>query len=144
MKCVTITAALAALSLSACATVTRGPNTAFEVNSTPSGATVSTSNGHQCPSTPCSIKMPRRSDFTVTVAKAGYRPATASVTNKMSGEGGIAMAGNVIVGGVPGLAIDAISGSTLDLTPNPLNVTLDPLGIGRGTATPALPGQVGM
>lgn len=143
MKCVTLSAALAAaLSLSACATVTRGQNTAFEVNSTPSGASVVTSNGHQCPSTPCSIKMPRRSDFTVTIAKPGYKPATASVTNKVSGEGGVAMAGNVIIGGVVGAGVDVATGAMLDLTPNPLNVTLTPAG--PAAARSATPGAVGM
>jgi hypothetical protein len=37
------------------------------------------------------------------------------------------MAGNVLVGGLIGVAVDAGSGATQELVPNPLNVTLEPL-----------------
>lgn len=114
-----------ALSSTACATVTRGSNTAWEVQSEPSGAKVETSNGHQCPATPCSIKMPRKSEFTATLTKPGYKPATVTVTNKVSGAGGGAMAGNVLVGGIIGAGVDAATGAMLDLTPNPAKVTLE-------------------
>ena len=126
MKLVVVAAALAgAASLSACATVTRGTNTAWEVQTDPSGARVETSHGHQCPSTPCSIKMPRKSQFTATISKPGYKTVTASVTNKVSGGGGAGMAGNVLVGGIIGAGVDVASGAMLDLTPNPLVVKLE-------------------
>ena len=38
------------------------------------------------------------------------------------------MAGNVLVGGIIGVGVDAASGAALDLTPNPVVVTLQPLG----------------
>jgi hypothetical protein len=76
-----------------CATVTRGTKTAWEVQTDPSGAKVETSHGHQCPSTPCSIKMARKSEFTATITKDGYEPAMVSVTHKVGGGGGAAMAG---------------------------------------------------
>src|SRR3712207_6603516 len=94
--------ALAAVSVSACATVTRGTSTAWEVQTTPSGAMVKTSHGHMCESTPCAIKMPRKSQFTATISKPGYKTATVSVTNKVAGGGGAAMAGNIIAGGIIG------------------------------------------
>lgn len=125
----TAVAALAACTLlSACATLTRGRNTAWEVQTDPAGAQVVTSHGHRCPSTPCSIKMPRRSEFTATISKPGYETITASVTNKIAGGGGAAMAGNVIAGGIIGAGVDAKTGAMLDLTPNPLVVKLQPLG----------------
>lgn len=114
-----------ALSATACATVTRGSNTAWQVTSEPSGAKVETSHGHQCPATPCSIKMKRKSEFTATLTKPGYRPATVTVTNKVSGAGGAGMAGNVLVGGIIGAGVDVATGAMLDLTPNPAHVTLD-------------------
>lgn len=126
MKLHTVVALGAALSLGACATVTRGTNTAWEVDSNPQGAEVHTSNGHHCPSTPCSIRMPRRSEFTATLTKEGYRPATVTVTNQVSGGGGTAMAGNVLVGGLIGAGVDATSGAMLDLTPNPVLIQLQP------------------
>lgn len=113
------------LCLSACATVTRGSSTAWEVQTDPPGARVETTNGHMCPSTPCSIKMPRKSEFTATIAKEGYVPATVSVTNKVSGAGGVGMAGNVILGGVIGAGVDLATGAMLDLTPNPVVLKLE-------------------
>ena len=129
------------ISTTACATVTRGSNTAFEVQTTPAGATVSTSNGHQCPSTPCSMKMPRRSEFTATISKPGYRTVESSVTNKVSSGGGVAMAGNVIVGGIIGAGVDLGTGAMLDLTPNPLVVAMEPTGVRRTTSTRTMPGS---
>lgn len=121
---------LALGSTAACATVTRGSNDTFVVTSTPPGAAVKTSNGFACDQTPCSFKMPRKSDFTVAITKPGFKPWNGHVTNKVATEGGVAVAGNVLVGGLIGLGVDAVTGAALDLTPNPLAVTLDP-------ATPA-------
>lgn len=128
MKYFTLIAAVACAGLGAsgCATVTRGTNTAWEVNSTPSGAKVETTHGHMCPATPCAMKMPRKSQFTATITKPGYKPVTVTVTNKVGGGGGAAMAGNVLVGGLIGAGVDASSGAMLDLVPNPVNVTLEP------------------
>ena len=124
MKIMLVVAAIA-LPLGACATVTRGANTAWEVTTDPPGAQVTTSNGHQCPSTPCSIKMPRKSEFTAKITKDGYKPAEVSVTNKVATSGGVAMAGNVLIGGLIGAGVDVSTGAMLDLTPNPVHVNLE-------------------
>lgn len=113
------------LGLSGCATITRGTNDVFVVETFPVGASVKTSNGYFCDSTPCSMKMPRKSEFTVTITKGGYKTWTGKVTNKVSGAGGAGMAGNVLVGGIIGAAVDGSNGSMLDLVPNPLVVTLE-------------------
>lgn len=112
-------------SSAACATVTRGTETAWEVKTTPPGAHVATSNGMSCDSTPCSIKMKRKSQFTATIDKPGYKTATVNVTNKVGTGGGVGMAGNVILGGVIGAGVDVASGAMLDLTPNPVEITLE-------------------
>ena len=117
--------ALGAMSLAACATVTRGDHTAWEVNTTPPGARVTTSNGYSCDSTPCSIRMPRKSEFSASITKAGYTTLQVSVTTKVATSGGVAMAGNVLLGGVVGAGVDLATGAMLDLTPNPVNVTLE-------------------
>lgn len=116
---------VAAGSLGACATVTRGTNTAWEVNTSPPGAKVKTTNGFFCDSTPCALKMPRKSEFTAEITKDGYKPASVHVTNKVGSGGSAGMAGNVLVGGIIGAAVDVGSGAMLDLTPNPVNVTLE-------------------
>ncbi len=114
-----------AVSLSGCATVTRGTKDAWSVTSEPSGARVETTHGFFCEATPCAIKMPRKSEFTATLTKPGYKPATVQVTNKIAGAGGAAMAGNVLVGGLIGVGIDASTGAMKDLVPNPAHVVLE-------------------
>ncbi len=116
------------LSLGACATVTRGSTDAWEITSEPSGAKVETSNGHQCPATPCAIKMSRKSEFIATITKPGYKPATVTVTHKTSGAGAAGVAGNVLVGGIIGIGVDAVTGASQDLVPNPAHVVLEPEG----------------
>jgi hypothetical protein len=121
-----IALAAGGLLLTGCATITRGTSTDWTVNTTPPSAAVSTSNGFTCEQTPCTFKMKRKSEFQVTITKPGYKTWTGQVTNKVAGAGGAAMAGNLIAGGIIGAGVDASNGSMLDLTPNPLNVTLEP------------------
>lgn len=118
--------ACAASSLAACATVTRGSNDAWMVDSDPSGARVETTNGHMCTATPCAIKMSRKSEFTATISKPGYKPATVQVTHKTANAGAAGVAGNVLVGGLIGIGVDMATGASQDLTPNPVKVTLEP------------------
>ena len=117
--------ALSLAGLAACATVTRGTHQAWTVETEPNGASIQTTNGLHCDSTPCTFRMERRSEFDVTITKPGYRTVTSHVTNVVSGNGGVAMAGNVIVGGVIGGAVDIASGAMLDIRPNPLHVVLE-------------------
>ena len=118
----------AGLMLSACATITRGTTEAFVVETTPSGAKVTTSLGLMCEPTPCAIpKVSREAEFSVTIEKEGYKTGTYNVTHEMSGAGGAGMAGNVILGGGIGAIVDANSGATQQLVPNPLVVQLEPL-----------------
>lgn len=130
MRLVRVSAVLcAAGSLAACATVTRGSKDAWVVNTEPSGAKVETSNGHQCPSTPCAIKISRKAEFTATITKPGYKPATVSVTHKTATAGAAGVAGNVLLGGVIGLGVDVATGASQDLTPNPVNLKLEPVDV---------------
>jgi hypothetical protein len=121
-----IPAALAAVTgLTACATVTRGEHTAWVVNTVPPGASVKTTNGFYCDSTPCAIQMPRRSDFSADIAKPGYKTLKVTVTHQIAVGGGVAFAGNALIGGVIGAGVDLATGAALDLTPNPVTVTLE-------------------
>jgi len=113
-----------ALSLPACATITRGSSQEFTVESTPPGARVSTSNGFQCDATPCTFRMPRKDEFRATVSLDGYVTQEHNIQSGMSGGGAAGLAGNVIFGGIVGGVVDASSGALNDLTPNPLVVTL--------------------
>jgi hypothetical protein len=124
MKLLISVAALTIASLSGCATITRGSNDVLVVNSTPQGAQVELSNGMSCTSTPCTFKLPRRADIGVTISKAGCQTAKASVTHRTANSGAAGIAGNVLVGGVIGLGVDAATGASQELLPNPLNVEL--------------------
>jgi hypothetical protein len=116
---------LSCLALASCATVTRGTRTAFVVETVPSGAQVSLSTGETCNATPCTFpRIPRESEFMVTVSKEGYETTTHQVTHATAGGGGLGMAGNLILGGVIGAAVDANNGATQNLVPNPLMVHL--------------------
>ncbi len=113
--------------LGACATVTRGTSQAWSVETQPGGAAVKTSTGLTCEQTPCTFRMKRKQNFTVTITKAGFKNWQGNVTHQTSG-GGVAttVAGNAVLGGLIGVGVDAASGATQDLKPNPLKVTLEP------------------
>lgn len=115
----------AALSLAGCATITRGSNDTLVVNSTPTGAQVKMSDGQTCNNTPCTFKVPRKSELNVLVTKDGCKHQQVRVSNKVAGGGSAAMAGNVLVGGIIGAGVDASTGAMLDLVPNPVEVTLE-------------------
>jgi hypothetical protein len=131
--------ACATLSLGACATVTRGSHQAWTVETTPGGAAAKTNIGFACDATPCTWKMARKTEFDITVTKPGFKPYTTHITNQISGKGGAALAGNVLVGGLIGIGVDAATGASKDLTPNPLIVTLEPeeAKVATTTAAPA-------
>src|SRR5215469_16834115 len=118
-------AMLSAMLLGGCATVTRGTSDVFVVNTDPSGAAVRTSNQFACDATPCSFKMPRKSEFQVTITKGGYKTWTGQVTHAVAGAGGVGFAGNVLIGGLVGAGVDLYSGAMMNLVPNPLSVKLE-------------------
>src|ERR1700756_590970 len=91
--------AAASVLLSGCATITRGTNQNFVVESSPSEANVKISTGQTC-LTPCTLRMKRKSEFVVTVSKDGYQTQEAHIHGVMKGGGGAALAGNAIFGGL--------------------------------------------
>ena len=113
------------LFLPACATITRGTSQTFEVVSEPPEANVESSNGFTCV-TPCKMKVKRKPGFDLTISKPGYQTQTVTVESSMSGGGGVAGAGNILLGGVIGGIVDGTNGSMNNLSPNPVTVTLVP------------------
>jgi hypothetical protein len=100
---------------------------------------VKTSTGFECATTPCTFKMPRKNPFTVEIKLEGYQTETVNVESKVAGRGAAGMAGNVLVGGLIGIGVDASSGATKDLVPNPVNVTLTRNGQPRPTPAATAP-----
>ncbi len=114
---------VASLFAGGCATVTRGTTQAWTVDSAPSGAVASLSNGERC-ETPCTLTLKRKHAFAVEVCKPGYGVVNTNVVSGISGAGATGMAGNVLVGGLIGIGVDAATGATKDLTPSPLIIQL--------------------
>ena len=110
--------------VSGCATITRGTKDALTVETEPQGARCETSNGFFCSATPCAIKMPRKSEGTVTCSLPGYEDGSATFTHKTAGGGAAGMAGNILLGGIIGAGVDAGSGATQEITPNPISIKL--------------------
>ncbi|QIE46916.1 translation initiation factor 2 [Pseudohalocynthiibacter aestuariivivens] len=109
----------ATLSLSACATVTRGNSEDVVFTSEPTGAQMTTSMGVGC-TTPCTIDIKRRKAFSA-VFQQGGETRTIAVASKIGGGGVATGAANVIAGGVVGIAVDASTGATLEHMPNPVH-----------------------
>jgi hypothetical protein len=116
---------LAALS-GGCATVTRGTTNAIGFDSQPSQAEVRTSTGLGCV-TPCSLTVKRNEEFIATFSKPGYQSQQVEVKTQVAGAGAAGVAGNILIGGVVGIGVDAITGAALEHTPNPVSVVLEPL-----------------
>lgn len=116
------------LAVSGCATVTRGTSNNVQIKSEPSGAKAMLSTGQHCPSTPCTFDIPRKTEFTVSYEMPGYMPQQVDVKTQLAGAGAAGFAGNVLVGGLIGMGVDAATGSTLEHVPNPVVAYLQPAG----------------
>jgi hypothetical protein len=106
-----------------CATVTRGVHEKVRVISDPTSAYAELSSGERG-LTPITFLKRRKENFDVTVSKPGYITQTVNVKSNFSPTGGGAMAGNLIAPGVLGVGVDALSGASLSLYPNPVVVHL--------------------
>ena len=114
------------VALSGCATITRGTKEVLVVESKPSGATVTLSTG-LTGTTPATFKVSRKGGFVVTIEKEGYETIRVQVSSQVAGGGAAGMAGNIFLGGLIGAAVDAGTGATLQLKPNPIQVELVPI-----------------
>lgn len=122
-----LAAAIAAPCLG-CASATRGTTESISIVSTPPGATADVSgldNPTACV-TPCVVQVKRNADVTVSINKPGYEPQVVPLTKEVGGAGAAGFAGNVLVGGVVGMGVDAVTGAAMDHKPNPVEVTLQP------------------
>lgn len=63
----------------------------------------------------------------VHIQKDGYESVTIDVRPQTGNAGAAGMAGNLIFGGLIGAAVDATTGATKQLMPNPIRIKLPPL-----------------
>ena len=114
-----------AMLASGCATITRGSSEVLVIDTDPPGAAATLSSGHYC-KTPCSIELKRKNNVHVKLEKDGYEFVETDINSQISNAGAAGMAGNVLLGGLIGVGVDAATGATKQLVPNPLKVKLEP------------------
>lgn len=110
---------LAAFSLTACATIMHGTSQDVGISSSPTGAKVMI-DGQSGAVTPYVAKLSRKDNHIVKLSLDGYAPAELTLTRGVSGW----VWGNVVFGGLIGLAVDAVDGGLYNLTPTQLQATL--------------------
>jgi hypothetical protein len=96
----------------ACATIMHGTNQDVGLSSSPTNARV-TVNNKPVGSTPVVAKLSRKDNHIVRFELEGYQPFEATLTRRTSGW----VWGNIVFGGLIGLAVDAMSGGLYKLTP---------------------------
>jgi hypothetical protein len=90
----------------------RGTSQQISINTDPSGATATLSDGRSC-STPCTLEAKRKDTIQISLEKEGCNSTSTAMVPTLAGAG-------AILGGM----IDYGTGAVYDLQPNPLFVKL--------------------
>jgi hypothetical protein len=112
-------AMLIALFLQGCAKIVNGSRQMVRFTSTPAGAIVTVDN-QDLGTTPVASKLERKSVHVVQIEMEGYKTHQITLIPRLDGW----IAGNLIFGGLIGIAIDAITGSMYRLSPGQVNARL--------------------
>lgn len=107
------------VSSSACATIMHGTSQDIGISSMPTGASITVDNVTKA-QTPFVASLSRKDNHIVHIAADGFAPADLTLTRGTSGW----VWGNIVFGGLVGLAVDAISGGLYNLTPEQLSTSL--------------------
>jgi uncharacterized protein YceK len=113
-----------------CATIIHGTRQDVGISSAPTGASVAIDN-LQAGTTPVFTKLRRKENHVVRVSLPGYQPMDLTLTSSVSGW----VWGNIAIGGLVGLAVDAISGGMYKLSPEELSAALGATSAGTVTKT---------
>ena len=108
-----------AIALSGCATIMHGTSQDIGFQSAPTNAKV-TVDGLPMGNTPVVAKLSRKDNHIVKMNLEGYQPFEATLTRGTSGW----VWGNIVFGGLIGLAVDAMSGGLYNLTPTQISAQL--------------------
>ena len=107
------------LSTMGCGTIMQGGTESLGVSSNPSGAHVIINNEHKG-QTPLTVELKRKENHVIELHKDGYESASETVTHNVSGW----VWGNLLFGGVIGLAVDSIAGGMYKLSADTVHVDL--------------------
>jgi hypothetical protein len=113
--------AAAMLALAGCATIVHGTTEKVHIDSNPGGADVQIDDSQHV-TTPASVKLSRGSPHKLVFHKPGYQDDTETLTSSPSGW----ILGNLIGGGVIGIAVDSVDGAGRKLSSDNVNATLRP------------------
>ena len=103
-----------------CASIIHGSRQDISVNSVPSGAKVMVKGVHMA-TTPAVIELKRKeSNIILRFEKEGYEPVEIALNRSVDGW----IAGNIVFGGLIGLAIDFIDGAAYKLNPSEVDAVL--------------------
>ena len=111
----------AALVLSGCGAILHGPRQNIVVQTSPGGAKLETSPPTGTYTTPATLNLERKNAYVLTFTAPGYNPATFNLSN---GIGTGTLIADVLLTGVIGVVVDAVTGSWYGLEPETANVTL--------------------
>ncbi len=111
--------------LTSCATIIHGPVQKIPVNSYPENADI-IMNNKIIGKTPDILVLKRYNEgekqSIVKIEKLGYLPSVIILMRQIDP----ITFGNILIGGIPGFFIDAVTGSLFMLSPNSINVNLIP------------------
>ncbi|MGB2770647.1 MAG: PEGA domain-containing protein [Candidatus Zixiibacteriota bacterium] len=103
-----------------CASIVHGTRQKISVNSVPSGAKVVVKDV-QMATTPAVIELKRKeSNIVLRFEKEGYEPVEMALKRSVDGW----IAGNILLGGLIGLAVDFIDGAAYKLSPSEVDAVL--------------------
>ncbi len=114
--------------LAGCGTIMNGSTQDVNIASTPRGAVILV-NGMQNAQTPAVVALDRKSSQTIELDLDGYEPYVMQFRRSTSGW----VWGNILFGGLIGLAVDASTGGMYKLSPEQVAIQLEEAG-GAATA----------
>jgi hypothetical protein len=107
------------LALGGCASIMQGTTQQVSLSSSPSGASI-TVNGRALGTTPAAVDLKRKDNHVIRIELDGYQPYEVALARSVSGW----VWGNIVFGGLPGLAVDAITGGLYKLSPEQVMASL--------------------
>lgn len=105
--------------LVSCATIMHGTHQSIGISSNPTNASLWLDRNY-VGNTPLIIEMSRKDNHLLRIELEGYQPYEVTFTKEVSGW----VFGNIVFGGVIGLAVDAISGGLYRLTPDQIQAEM--------------------
>jgi hypothetical protein len=118
-----LSAIVAPIFMSSCASALSGTQKSVRVTSNPPGALVRL-DGTTRGITPAVLHPSTRSDHEVTIELAGYKPFEVPLQRRHSAM----LFGNIATGIFPGMGFDTATGAIYTFRPNPIHAELVPLG----------------